>query len=152
MSLTNTRGGIEQYKNNDVQGAIESATPHRLIQMLMEGALSKLVTAKAFMERGDTASKGEHISWAMSIIDGLKLSLDKSVGGELVQNLEDLYDYMNRRLLQANLHNKEEYIDEVMGLLTEIKSGWDAISQEMITDHARQKDGKAEITRASGGG
>jgi flagellar protein FliS len=152
MSLTNTRTGIEQYKNNDIQGAVESATPHRLIQMLMEGALSKLVTAKAFMERGDTASKGEHISWAMSIIDGLKLSLDKSVGGELVQNLEDLYDYMNRRLLQANLHNKKEYIDEVMGLLTEIKSGWDAISQEMITDHASQKDGKTEITRASGGG
>ena len=152
MSLTNTQGGIEQYKNNNVQGAIESATPHRLIQMLMEGALSKLASAKGFMDRGDIARKGEHISWAMSIIDGLKLSLDKSVGGELVQNLEDLYDYMNRRLLQANLHNKQEYIDEVMGLLTEIKSGWDAISQEIIAGHAQQKEGQSEITRISGNG
>jgi len=152
MSLTNSHGGIQHYKNNNLQGAIESATPHRLIQMLMEGALSKLVSAKGFMERGDIARKGENISWAMSIIDGLKLSLDKSVGGELVHNLEDLYDYMNRRLLQANLHDKQEYIDEVMGLLAEIKSGWEAISEEIIAGHVQQKEGQSEITRISGNG
>ena len=152
MSLTNTRGGIEQYKRNGVQGAIENASPHRLIQMLMEGALSKIVSARSFMERGDIAKKGEHISWAMSIIDGLRLSLDKSVGGEIAQNLDDLYDYMNRRLLAANLHNKTEYLDEVTGLLTEIKAGWDAIAQEIISEHAQQKEQQPDLTRVSSSG
>ena len=152
MSLTNSHAGIQQYKNNNIEGAIESATPHRLIQMLMEGALSKLVSAKGFMARGDIARKGEHISWAMSIIDGLKISLDKSVGGELVHNLEDLYDYMNRRLLQANLQNKHEYIDEVMGLLSEIKSGWDVISDEINAGHAQQKENHRETARITGNG
>jgi len=152
MSLTNTHSGIEQYKNNGVQGAIENATPHRLIQMLMEGALSKITSAKGFMKRGDVAKKGEHISWAISIIDGLRLSLDKSVGGEIAQNLDDLYDYMNRRLVDANLHNNVEYLDEVIGLLSEIKSGWDAISQDVIDDHAQQKEQQPELTRVSNSG
>jgi flagellar protein FliS len=152
MSLTNSHSGIEQYQKNGVQGSIETATPHRLIQMLMEGALSKVASAKGFMERGDVAKKGEHISWAMSIIDGLRLSLDKSVGGELVQNLDDLYDYINRRLLQANLHNKPEYLDEITTLLTEIKSGWDAISEDIINDHAQHKEQQPELTRVSNSG
>lgn len=152
MSPTNTRGGIEQYKRNGVQDAIENATPHRLIQMLMEGALSKIASAKAFMERGDVAQKGEHISWAISIIDGLRLSLDKSVGGDIAQNLDDLYDYMSRRLVDANLHNKTEYLDEVTGLLTEIKVGWDAIAQDIINDHAQQKEQEPELSRVSNSG
>jgi flagellar protein FliS len=152
MSLTNSRNGIEQYQKTGVQGSIETATPHRLIQMLMEGALSKVASARGFMARGDIAKKGEHISWAMSIIDGLRLSLDKSVGGDIAQNLDDLYDYINRRLLQANLHNKPEYLDEITALLTEIKSGWDAISQDIITDHSQQKEQQSDLTRVSNSG
>jgi len=152
MSLTNTRSGVDQYKRNGVQGAIENATPHRLIQMLMEGALGKMISAKGFMQKGEVAKKGEHISWAISIIDGLRLSLDKSVGGEIAQNLDELYDYMNRRLVDANLHNNVEYLDEVMGLLTEIRSGWDAISQEIISEHAQQKEQQPELTRVSNSG
>lgn len=152
MSLTGTRGGVDQYKRNGVQGAIESATPHRLIQMLMEGALAKITAAKGFMERGNVAKKGEHISWAISIIDGLRLSLDKSVGGDIAQNLDDLYDYMNRRLVEANLQNKAAYLDEVIGLLTDIKTGWDAISQDVINDHARVKERQPELTRVSNRG
>jgi len=152
MSLTNTRGGIEQYKRNGVQGAIENATPHRLIQMLMEGVLGKITSAKGFMQQGEVTKKGEHISWAISIIDGLRLSLDKSVGGEIAQNLDDLYDYMSRRLVEANAHNKIEYLDEVMGLMVEVKSGWDAISQDVINEHARQKEQQPELTRVSNNG
>jgi len=109
----------------------------------MEGALDKISKAKGFMQQEGVqaiANKGEQISWAISIIDGLKVSLDKTVdgGGELVQNLEDLYTYMEKRLVEANLHNKIEYLDEVANLLKEIKVGWDAIPQDLIQEHAKE--------------
>lgn len=150
MGLTNTRGALEQYQKTGVQSSIENATPHRLIQMLMEGAMEKIAAAKGFMQRGEVAKKGEHISWAISIIDGLRLSLDKSVGGEIAQNLDDLYDYMNRKLMEANVQNSVEYLDEVIGLLLKIKSGWDAIPQDIIEEHARMKESKPELSRTSG--
>lgn len=133
---------LKEYKQG-VKTGVEDFTPHRLIQMLMEGALDKISSAKGFMQQEGAdavAAKGEQISWAISIIDGLKVSLDKTVdgGGELVQNLEDLYIYMGQRLVEANLHNKIEYLDEVANLLKEIKVGWDAIPQDLIQEHAKE--------------
>ena len=138
---TSARDALKEYKQG-VKTGVEDFTPHRLIQMLMDGALDKISAAKGFMQQEGAdavAAKGEHISWAISIIDGLKVSLDKSVNGgnELVQNLEDLYVYMGNRLVEANLHNKIEYLDEVANLLKEIKAGWDAIPQDLIQEHAK---------------
>jgi flagellar secretion chaperone FliS len=129
MSIMLPKGAM-QYKQVGTQSGIENANPHRLIQMLMEGALEKIATAKGFMLRNDYENKGKNISWAISIIGGLEASLDKSAGGELSQNLEGLYQYMSRRLLEANINNDETMLDEVMGLLREIKDGWDGIEQE----------------------
>ena len=130
---------MKQYQGAGMKTVVEDATPHRLIQMLMDGALDKIASARGFMERGDLAQKGAHISWAVSIIDGLRVSLDKSVGGEIAQNLEDLYAYMMMRLTEANLNNKTENLDEVAGLLRQIKGAWDAIPDEIIREHARKK-------------
>jgi flagellar protein FliS len=107
---------------------IEGASPHRLIQMLMEGALEKIHIARALMLDGDLGPKAEHITWSISIIDGLRISLDKNLGGEIAQNLEDLYDYMVRRLVAANLENDVAILDEVSDLLKQIKEAWDAIA------------------------
>ena len=79
------------------------------------------------MQRGEIALKASHISWAISIIDGLRMSMDKDSGGEIAQNLDSLYDYMGRRLVEANLHNNIEILNEVAGLLLEIKLAWDAV-------------------------
>lgn len=127
---------MKQYRSLGMKTAVEDATPHRLIQMLMDGALDKIAAARGYMERGDVAQKGAHISWAISIIDGLRVSLDKSVGGEIAQNLEDLYNYMMTRLTEANLKNDAGYLNEVSGLLRQIKGAWDAIPNEIIRDHA----------------
>ena len=119
--------GLDQYKSVGVHADVESASPHRLIQMLMEGALEKINLAKGYMQRGEIALKASHISWAISIIDGLRMSMDKDSGGEIAQNLDSLYDYMGRRLVEANLHNNIEILNEVAGLLLEIKLAWDAV-------------------------
>lgn len=132
--------GLEQYKRAGAGAALESASPHRLIQMLLEGAVEKLKAAREFMQRGELASKGSHISWAISIIEGLRLSLDKQAGGEISQNLDDLYDYMGRRLMQANQENSVEMVDEVLALLGEIKSAWDAVGPVLQEQQTRLED------------
>jgi len=130
MSYGNVRGAVNQYRKVGVQGGVAGATPHRLIQMLLEGALEKIAFAKGFMERGDIPEKGRHIGWAISIVDGLRASLDMEAGGEISANLSALYDYMNRRLVEANLKNDPALLDEVAGLLGEIKGAWDAVPEE----------------------
>lgn len=131
MNYSQNMKGASQYKQVGAQTGVESATPHRLIQMLLEGALEKINLAKGYMQRGDVALKGTHISWAISIIDGLRMSLDKEAGGEIAANLDALYDYMGRRLVEANLNNDPAILAEISGLLLEIKSAWDAIPEIM---------------------
>jgi len=133
------QNALDQYKQVGVQSGIESASPHRLIQMLMAGALEKISAAKGHMSRGEVSQKGEQIGWAISIIDGLRVSLDKNVGGELVENLDALYEYMGQRLLAANISNDIEVLDEVANLMSEIKAGWDSIAQEAAEIEAAQR-------------
>jgi len=131
MSFAGVRNAMDQYSRNAVQTGVESANPHRLIQMLMEGALGKIAAAKGNMERGEIQAKGDQIGSAISILEGLKSSLDKEKGGEIAQNLEDLYLYMERRLIEAHTANDTAILDEVADLLRHIKEAWDAIG-----DHA----------------
>ena len=102
--------------------------------MLIDGALEKISSAKGFMQRNEIADKGNYISWAISIIEGLRLSLDSDAGGEVAENLENLYEYMGRRLLEANLNNDEKMLDEVSDLLNTIKSAWVEIPVDMQGD------------------
>ena len=130
MSVPNIQNVLNEYRQVGVRGVVVDASPHRLIQMLMEGVLERISAAKGFISRNDTAKKGESISSAISIIDGLAVSLDMEAGGDLAQNLASLYDYMTRRLLEANLKNDVSLLDEVTSLMVEIKSAWDAIANE----------------------
>ena len=115
---------VNQYTKVGVQTGVESASSHRLIQMLLDGALSKISIAGGHMKRGEIPEKGAHISWAISIIEGLRSSLNRESGGELAENLDRLYEYMLRQLVVANLRNDPAVLDEVHGLLAEIRSGW----------------------------
>jgi len=142
MNYANNHTAMNKYAQVGNQSSAAFANPHRLIQMLMEGALEKISKAKGFMKNGDIAKKGEHISWAISIIEGLRVSLDHSQGGKISENLESLYIYMISQLTQANLNNSEAMLDEVTGLLLDIKSGWDAIPQDVIDEHSKKMSGE----------
>lgn len=136
MSQAGASGVMNGYKNTGLSGAVEGATPHRLIQMLMEGVLDRIASARGCMERGEIARKGAQISWAISIVEGLRVSLDKSIGGEIAQNLDNLYGYMVLRLTEANMKNEPAYLDEVSDLLRQIKGAWDAIPAGTVQSHA----------------
>lgn len=124
----NAMAALRQYQSVNTQAQVGDASPHRLIQMLMEGGLTRLAQAKGAMQYGQVASKGELISKAIGIIGGLRGGLDLAKGGEIAENLDRLYEYMVSRLLKANRDNDVALIDEVAGLLRNVKSGWDAIS------------------------
>jgi flagellar protein FliS len=121
---------LDQYRDINVQTGVSGANPHRLIAMLFEGALDRISAAKGALARGDIAAKGELISKAIAIVDGLRASLDHSSGEALVGNLASLYDYMEIRLVQANAASDLALLSEVQALLSELKSGWDEIPLE----------------------
>lgn len=134
MVKSKINSALSQYQSVSVSSGIENATPHRLIQMLMEGALDKIATAKGHILHGEMAEKGRHISWAISIISGLQSSLDIEKGGEISANLNDLYDYMVRRLGEASALNDPKILDEITSLLIEIKTAWDVIPSRLLAD------------------
>ncbi|RRV18395.1 flagellar export chaperone FliS [Stutzerimonas nitrititolerans] len=121
---------MKQYQSVNTNAQLVDATPHRLIQMLMEGGLTRLAQAKGAMERNDVALKGTLIGKTIDIVGGLRQGLNLDAGGEVAANLDSLYIYMATRLVEANRKNDPTILDEVAGLLREIKSGWDGISQQ----------------------
>ncbi len=123
-----SRYGTSAYARIGLETGVLAASPHKLILMLFEGARIALTSALVHMKNGEITAKGEAISKAITIItSGLQASLQVKAGGELGERLNALYDYMSRRLLEANLHNKPEYIEEVARLLGELNEAWEAI-------------------------
>jgi flagellar protein FliS len=120
--------GAQAYQKVGLESAVLSASPHQLVVMLFDGALSSMVRARLFLEQGNIAAKGEALSKAINIIEnGLKAGLNMDVGGDLPRNLSALYDYMVRRLLHANLRNDAGAIAEVETLLANIADAWKQI-------------------------
>ena len=130
--------GLQAYQRVNTQTSITDADPHKLIQLLYNGAIERINMAKARMQAKDYAGKGQLIGKAIEIIGGLRSFLDFEKGGELSAQLEALYDYMERTLLEASMKNDVEKLDEVLGLLRSVKEGWDGIRQEVVGQQAQQ--------------
>jgi flagellar protein FliS len=124
----NTSVAMSAYRNTHAHSAVMDASPHKLISLLLKGAIDRVSQARGALERKDIAQRGELIGKAISIVGSLQAALDKEQGGEIAQNLDSLYDYMERRLLTANVENDAGALDEVANLLREIQAGWDAIA------------------------
>lgn len=124
MSHPSIVKALNEYKRVDVATGIEGASPHRLILMLMDGALSRMNQARIHVLQKNIAERGQLVSSTISIIGGLRDSLDHDAGGEIAANLENLYEYMTRCLMDVNVNNNIEKLDEVISLLTEVRSAW----------------------------
>ena len=126
-----SKSGANAYAKIGIETGVMAASPHKLIVMLFDAALMALTMAQLHMKTGDIEKKGMAISRAIMLIDnGLRASLDKKAGGDIAENLDALYGYMNQRLLMANLKNQPELLDEVHGLLKDLKMAWDAITPD----------------------
>lgn len=118
---------LRQYQKIGAQAQTSEASPHRLVQMLMEGGLDRIAQAKGAMERKDVPNKGVLIGKAIGIIGGLLEGLDLENQSETVGELANLYEYMMKRLTEANARTDPSILDEVADLLRTVKDGWDAI-------------------------
>jgi len=122
------RSAAHSYAAIGTQTQAMSASPVRLITMLYDGARTAIARARYHMEAGDTAQKGLALSRAIDIVEsGLRASLDHEAGGEIAADLDRLYEYMGRRLMQANLRNDTGALDEVDRLLADLGSAWQQI-------------------------
>ena len=120
--------GVNAYAKVGLETGIVSASPHKLIVMLYDGALVAVLSAQMHMKSGNIPEKGKSISKAILIIDNrLRASLDKKAGGQIAEGLDALYEYMSARLLAANIHNDLALLEEVQRLLTDLRETWNAI-------------------------
>jgi flagellar protein FliS len=127
MSANPNAAKMSQYAQVSAHAGVAAADPHKLIVMLMDGALERIAAARGCMERNDVGGKAQLINRAVQIVGELRGSLDMSKGGQMAANLDGLYDYMIRRLLQASLQNNVSLLEEVAKLLREIRSAWTQI-------------------------
>ena len=128
MNHTQSNNPLNQYRSVDAYGAAAASDRMQLVLRLMQGALDRIATARGHMRRGEQAPKGEALGRAVRMIDGLRSCLDHERGGEIAANLAALYDYMTRRLTEANLRNDQRGLDEVADLLDEIRGGWEQMA------------------------
>lgn len=126
--------GVNVYAKISVETGVLAASPNKLIVMLYEGAVAACYSAIGYMQKKDIPNKGAMLSKAIMIIEsGLRMSLDKDAGGEIAVSLDALYAYMSKRLAMANIRNQPELVHEVIKLLTELKSAWEAIGSTPVT-------------------
>ena len=124
MAFSPNAGKLAAYRSTAVHSGVDAADPHRLVVMLMDGALDRIATARGLMQHGGGAEKAQLLHRAVAIVDELRNTLNLKEGGAIAANLDSLYEYMCRRLMQANAENKPEWLDEVSRLLGEIRWAW----------------------------
>ena len=122
------------------QAAAQTATPGQLVLMLYDGTLKFLNSALAAFESEDPLMFNQTISnnilKAQAIIDELSLALDMDAGGEFSDKMRALYDYMDRRLQEANLSKSPEGIDEVIRHITILRDAWKEMLESGGTDQS----------------
>ncbi len=122
-----TYNPIQQYRRVDASGDIETANPHKLIDLLYGGLKDALNSVRRAIESGRVADKGKALGKALDILQTLQVSLDPQAGGSIATNLGHLYDYMEHRLTQVNLHNDVLVIEELLSLAESLRDAWQTI-------------------------
>lgn len=128
------------YRQVGVETSVNTASPHQLIKLLLDGFFEAVTSARGAIRAKDVEKKTKAFQRAIGIIDeGLKASLDMKAGGELASNLSNLYAYISVRLTQANLRSDEAILDECVTLMTPVREAWIAIADQ--ADHTPVRGG-----------
>lgn len=125
----NAQAALKSYNNVHVDAGVQSASAHRLVEMMFDGVLTRLAQAKGAIKQDDMELKGHKITSAISIVLALKGSLNLEVGGEVAANLDALYDYIQRTLWRANLDSDEALINECGMLISQVSTAWRQIGK-----------------------
>lgn len=124
MNLQQRQQFAQQYANNFVETSISEASPHKLIELLYDGAIKNIRLTKVFMEQKNYEKKSEFLNKALSILLNLREGVDLEKGKDVAENLWALYDYCYRQLLTASFKNDATPLDEVLGLVEDLSESW----------------------------
>ena len=121
-------GFANAYARVGVETSVNSASAHKLIELLFNGFMDAIVLARGAMRAKQIEAKGNAIGRAARIVEeGLKSSLDLEGGGKLAEDLHALYVYVTVRLTYANLRNDESALDECVRLISPLRDAWISI-------------------------
>ena len=126
---------IQSYGDVKVTSGVASANNVQLIQMLFDGLLESLVAARGHIQHRNISEKSKAIARASRIVLGLQGALDFEKGGDLAGNLNELYSYVTRRLFHVNAHNDLAVLDEIHGLMKEIRDAWEGVPSLVPTSN-----------------
>lgn len=131
MSGFARKANLAAYQSVAIEGGVAGADPHALVQMLLDATVERIVSARACVEQNDRVRKAKLLHSCVTLIAELRGSLDLIRGGALAQNLSDLYEYIAKQLLLANVRDDVRPLNEALSLLGEIRSAWVAIGPEV---------------------
>jgi len=125
--MPNRKAALADYGAVMVETGVSDADSVQLIQMLLDGLIESLDAAEGHIKANVIEEKSRHLARAGRIVIGLQGALDYERGGDLAKNLGELYGYVTRRILQVNLRNDLEALDEVRGLMQQIRQAWQTV-------------------------
>ncbi len=112
------------YSDNYLKNQIESASREQLLIMFYDGAIRFVTRAENAVKEDNVEQRNYCINKASAIIAELSVTLDHEIGGKIAADLEALYDFMNRELVKANVHNNLDSLETVRALLTDLRNTW----------------------------
>jgi len=123
--------------NNDTTQNVPEQNVKNLL-MLLDGAARYTHYARQGIDQNDAKMRNENISKVISILSQLDAALDKSVGGEIAENLSGLYKFLMNQLTQANVQEDSSLLDESEKIINDIKEAFDGAAQKYLAESSAQ--------------
>jgi flagellar protein FliS len=133
----------EAYINDEIL----NAEPLKLVQLMYQGTIDAVTSARASLARRDIKGRSRSITKAILILTELSSSLNHEKGGELSGRLAALYDYMQKRLLEANQKQVDPPLAEVAQLLQTLFEAWESIATPAIAEAVVPEVALPEVRR-----
>ncbi|MEH0700156.1 flagellar export chaperone FliS [Vibrio owensii] len=122
--------GYDSYQQVDLDAQAASANPHQLVVMLIDGLLDEIERVRGHLAANRLAEKGAGINKCMNILIGLSSALDDENGGEIAENLRQLYDFCQVELYYTSVQNDAARLDNVERVMGNIREGWMNFGQQ----------------------
>ncbi|ACY53856.1 flagellar export chaperone FliS [Vibrio diabolicus] len=122
--------GYDSYQQVDLNAQAAAANPHQLVIMLIDGLLDEVERIRGHLAANRLAEKGNGINKCMNILIGLTSALDDENGGEIAENLRQLYDFCQVELYYASVQNDANRLVNVERVMGNIREGWMNFGQQ----------------------